>query len=254
MRWQAGLMRRFEQRAMFRASLSTFVTQEELEIADRAEPGAAKLLVPNVLPQSDVRRAEAISRERSRRQSEPLLVYLGTLTYPPNVAALRDFLEQTWPRLRASVPELELVIVGTTSESERRLLASAPGIEMAGFVPDLTPLLSRAAAVILPFEAAAGSSLRVLFCGLSKIPLIGSPAAFRGFPAGIGLRARTSDEWLELVASATRFEPFVEDRNVAMNGLAWELQQAREPWDTLYGALAVLTSEEASTQQGVSSG
>jgi polysaccharide biosynthesis protein PslH len=242
LRWQAYVMRRFEERAMSRASLSLFATEKEFDFADGAVPRGNKLLVPNALPRKVVEAAEAVARARDDYEPQPLLVYLGTLTYRPNLAALHQFLRQTWPTVSAGLPGIGLTVVGRVPESERRSIASCPGVEAPGFVSDLTPLLAKAAAVVLPFGGGGGSSLRVLFCGLAGVPVIGSPSAFRGFPAEVGLRAQTSAEWEREATHVLRGSPAVQARTLVTREVVLERQRASEPWDALSSALSALSA------------
>jgi hypothetical protein len=230
-------MRRFERMAIGRASLSLFVTEEELQLADEIAPRADKLFIPNVLPREEVERAEALREARSRRVAKPVLAYMGTLTYPPNRAALGSFLKHVWPHLRESRPDLQLTVVGASSEG----FSTVPGVKATGFVSDLTTILRDVSAVVLPFDAGGGSSLRVLFYALADVPVVGSPAAFRGFPPEVGLRASSVSDWTKLVTEVLADGAEKNHSMAAARDAATARQNATEPWDALNEALRKLT-------------
>jgi hypothetical protein len=233
-------MKRFESSVLARASLSWFVTDDELRVADHLAPGARKLLVPNVLPRADAERAATIRSARSESDTEPFLTYLGTLTYPPNLVALQSFLRHVWPELTRRVPGIRLRVVGASSAADVSSIASHADVDALGFVGDLTPVLARTSGVVFPFGGGGGSSLRVLFCALAGVPIVGSPAAFRGFGGDLGISARSPQEWAAAVYELHSRSPGVAARLMRARDAALRLQNARGPWDTLSTTLVVL--------------
>jgi glycosyltransferase involved in cell wall biosynthesis len=236
-RRQARLMRRFEVSAVATSQLSLFVSEEELRWATGAAPQAPVLHVPSVMPRATERAGAEIARARSPEPGE--LAYVGTLTFPPNVASLERFLAQDWPVMRATVPGLRLTVAGACSAEVRARLGRHPTVNVLGFVEDLTPLLARCQAVAMPFDGAAGTSLRAVFYALAGLPVVGSAAAFRGigFPAGVV--AEHPAEWAAAVGGngPARAEGIA----AAARREAARLQGDPEPWDALFAALEAMT-------------
>jgi glycosyltransferase involved in cell wall biosynthesis len=175
--------------------------------------------------------AEAIwARRADARSTADALVYVGTLTYLANASALTAFMNDVWPDLVKAVPGLKLTVIGKCPPPLGRSLSAHQGVEVIGFQEDLTSALANAAAVILPYRAEAGSSLRTLFYALGGVPIVGSPAAFRGIPFDAGLVADTPEQWLAAVESCLQ-GGLATDRARAA---ALHLQKDRKPWDVLY--------------------
>jgi hypothetical protein len=183
---------------------------------------------------------------RAARASVPgeteVYAYLGRLTFPPNLHALLDFLATTWPAIRAARPGARLEVVGACGARARAAIGRSPGVRVLGHVDDLIPVLSAAAAALLPFRGRAGSSLRIPFLALAGLPVVGSPDAFRDLPVGLGSVARRPEEWAQAVLAAPA-------RPAGERAAAWELARARQddgtPWDRLAAALGELAGMRA---------
>ena len=234
LRLQVALMRRFERRLLGTADLCAFASEEELAWAREAAPAAELAFVPSVLPRADAE--EALATTPAARAGEGL-VYLGTLRFPPNLAALLDFLRSAWPAVREAVPEARLTVVGDCDSEARRTIDGFAGVESIGFAPDLRALLDSAAAVIMPIDSRAGTSLRALYCALAGVWVIGSPAAFRGLPWEMGATVRSPAEWAEAIREAGSAGARGHDRTAAARAAALALQRDPDPWDALYGRL-----------------
>src|SRR3546814_18289808 len=65
-------------------------------------------------------------------------------------SGLTDFVRLAWPRIRHSVPDAELVVVGGVAAAVAGRLV--PGLTVAGAVDDVAPLYREAALVINPVE------------------------------------------------------------------------------------------------------
>ena len=233
LRGQAALMRRTEAAVVRQDGLCLFTGAGERAWACGAARDADRLLVvPNRLPSAEVDAANRVARARQEEPAGSGLMYVGTLRFPPNAAALSGFLATVWPRLRDRWPDLRLQVAGGVGAPDPPPELMAEGVSHHGFVRDLDELLSRATAVIFPFSGAAGSSLRALHLALSAVPVVGNPEAFRGHGEGLGQPARGADEWIAAIARA-RDAPFAGSARER----ALALQHDETVWDALYEQL-----------------
>jgi hypothetical protein len=231
-RGQIGLMRRAERAIVRSAQMSLFVAEPDRRWATAVAPRAATMLVRSVLPRDQERAAVRI---RSRRDPVPgRLAYVGTLTFPTNAESLERFLARDWPAMRAAVPGLQLDVAGACAPELRAALDGHPGVRALGFVDDLTPVLARCQAVVMPFDGAAGTSLRALFYALAGLPVIGSPQAFRGIGFPVGATADSPAAWARAAGQIGA---------MAGDGLQAASAHQREaaPWDRLADAIRGLT-------------
>jgi len=234
---QSFLMRREETRTLHNARVCLFTKEDELQWAqDRRAPGTL-LLVPNVLPRAAVATADRIRRAREAQESDGSLIYIGTITYPPNFRSLLQFLDRVWPTIRADRLDAQLIAVGRCGKAEATALQRYPGVAVTGFLDDLTEPLTRASVALLPLQSWAGSSLRCLFYGLAGIPMVGTPAAFRGFARPMGPVVESPREWLEAIQGCRSGSGVVERLRRDAHQAATAIQEDERPWDRMIEAI-----------------
>jgi hypothetical protein len=230
---QAALMRRYEYDLVRSCPITLFATRSELEWAEAVGGDGVRLHVPNLLPRAEVAAAAQVWEQRREASRDAQLVYVGKLTFPPNVLSLERFLHGTWPTIRSANPSVKLRVAGSCTPAVRDQLSRHPGVEVAGFIDDLRPTLTEATAAVFPFDGRAGSSLRVLLYALAGVPAIGTAAAFRGLPSELGTVVSSASEWAEAV-QAVRAGTAPDPRARAA---VLALHDDPGPWDALMTAL-----------------
>ena len=119
-------------------------------------PGARTAVVPN---------AADVEYYQPRPTDPPpdgrTIVYFGLLSYVPNVDGVIHFIRDIWPHVAAAHPEARCKIIGDRAPPSMLALAG-PGVELIGFVPDLRPHLSAAAAVVVPLRLGGGTRLKIV--------------------------------------------------------------------------------------------
>ncbi len=118
--------------------------------------------------------------------SAPVLAFVGRMDYFPNVDGVLRFVNQSWPKIRAQVPDAELRIVGSNPLNSVVRLGRIPGIVITGHVPDIRPYLADAAAGIAPLRIARGTQNKVLEMMSMGLPVVTSAEAARGIRASSG--------------------------------------------------------------------
>ncbi len=111
------------------------------------------------------------------------LVFTGNMSYKPNVDAIRHLVADILPRIRQRLPEVELYIVGMDPASTVWRLADGVRIVVTGRVDDVRPYLESAAAAVAPLRLARGLQNKVLEAMAMRVPVVASPAAFKGIQA-----------------------------------------------------------------------
>lgn len=127
-----------------------------------------------------------LARFAPRREDEvdpDLLVLVGTLDYPPNVAAVTELCTQVLPRVRARRPQTRLVVAGRRPVAQVRALAG-DGVEVLGQVDDVRDVYARGAVAVYPGALGRGTKNTVLEALAVGCPVVCSPEAARGLPPG----------------------------------------------------------------------
>ena len=133
------------------------------------------------------------------KSSHPTLVFTGQMDYFANVDGVTHFAREVFPKLRAQVPGVELLIVGRSPVPAVRALGELPGVQVTGAVGDVRPFLARAWVFVAPLRIAQGVQNKVLEAMASNVPVVASERVLAGiadggFRSGRDLLAASSDE------------------------------------------------------------
>jgi glycosyltransferase involved in cell wall biosynthesis len=117
--------------------------------------------------------------EHASRSSGASLLFVGNLTYAPNVEAAHTLVESILPRVQRRVGgSVEMTLAGAHHPALKRL--ARPGVTVAGFVPDLRPLYAGADVVVVPLATGGGTRIKLLEAFAHGVPVVASPAAAAG--------------------------------------------------------------------------
>lgn len=197
-----GLLRimrawRFERRYFCQANMCNVVSDVDAAAVRFACPRTSIQCIPNGVD---------IDFFSPTRQAIPKnamsLVFEGNMAFAPNVEAATWFVDQVWPRLRSTHPQIELTLVGKDPTPEITSLAAKDGIRVTGLVSDVRDYLATATAFVCPLRNGAGVKNKILQAWAMGIPVIASPVACSGLRAEARhnvLVARRSDEWITAI-------------------------------------------------------
>lgn len=150
------------------------------------------------------------------------IVFIGSLSFPPNSDAVRWFASRVWPRLFRRDATRRFVLVGKQPGREVLELAMLPGIEIAADVPDVRPYLQRAALAVVPTRKGGGVKNKILEACAAGRAVVASPIAAAGLTAQNGRElviARSPAEWVASVDALLR-EP-ARAEAIGAAGRAW---------------------------------
>lgn len=190
-------MRREEEAVWGRVDAVTVTSSRDQGRILAAHPSARVAVVPNA---ADVERYRPLPDDAPPEPST--LLFFGALDYLPNSDGLAFFLDEVWPRVRATHPSALLRILGRKAPA---WLAARhdPGVEVGGFVEDLRPSLAAATAVVVPLRLGGGTRLKILEAMAMAKPIVSTPLGAEGLDVGHG-RDLLLAEGAEAFAAAVR--------------------------------------------------
>ena len=196
--WQAGRAQAAVAQAEARAAALVdqiwCCSPADLARAQDAFPGTSLQLVPNPVPWDAPPLPPAPPGTR--------FLFVGYVSYPPNLHAARRLTQTLLPALRTVLPGATVTIAGREASALRA--PETPGLRVIDSPADLRPLYAEASAVLLPIAEGGGTRLKVLEALAAGRPIIATDKAVEGLgliPGTHYLRA-TSDA--EFVAAAMR--------------------------------------------------
>jgi sugar transferase (PEP-CTERM/EpsH1 system associated) len=171
------------------------------------------------------------------RPSDPAklsIVFTGAMDYEPNIDAVTWFADHVLEDLRRRRAGATFRIVGTSPSREVQALATRPGIEVTGRVPDVRPYILQADVVVAPLEIARGVQNKVLEAMAMARPVVVTPQALEGLNAAPGqdvlCAERSAAPFLAAVLSATEPDTAkrlgLAARRYAVDNHSWDASSA----------------------------
>lgn len=166
LRWRA-----FERRSWQRADAVTAVTVEDARNIEQVRGQCLVIGNGVALENFDFVRP-------AQRQGRGIL-FVGTMSYGPNVAAALELANEVLPLVRQRFPEARLTIAGRDPSKAVQALASEH-VRVTGRVTSLRELFNQHAVYANPVSYGGGSSLKILEPLSAGLPLVAGEFAARG--------------------------------------------------------------------------
>ncbi|HEU4813809.1 MAG TPA: glycosyltransferase [Xanthomonadaceae bacterium] len=163
--------RELELDVVARADTTLVVSHVEQAVLAEDAPGARVEVLSNVL------RVAGPGRPFAQRRD---LVFVGGFRHPPNVDAVRWFLAEVFPLVRARLPDVVFHCIGDEPPGELRALAGIPGVQLHGHVPDIAPWMDACRVAVAPLRFGAGVKGKVNFSMAHGQPVVATPCAVEG--------------------------------------------------------------------------
>jgi glycosyltransferase involved in cell wall biosynthesis len=123
------------------------------------------------------------------------LIYVGTLTWEPNIDGLVWFISQGWNKLRARHPDLKLYIIGKDPDPRVKALGEAyPGVEVTGFVRDLEDYFPRCKVNLIPLRFGSGIKVKTINGLCRGIPVVTTSIGVEGLGLSDGKACYIADD------------------------------------------------------------
>jgi glycosyltransferase involved in cell wall biosynthesis len=146
--------RREEIRSWHDVSGCMITSEREEKIIQQAAPGTPTAVVPN-----------AVDVDYFSPSDESIdgnaLTMTGLMHYRPNIDGALYFLQEIFPHILASRPNVVFYIVGAGASDELKRLAG-PNVVVTDTVPDVRPYIQKSALLVVPLRMGGGTRLKVV--------------------------------------------------------------------------------------------
>jgi glycosyltransferase involved in cell wall biosynthesis len=146
--------------------------------------------------------AVEIPRRRPTKVAAELrLLFVGNLTYLPNVQAAQLLVNEVLPRLRERLGgvALRVTLAGPACADVQRLACAS--VRVCGFVDDLGELYAEADVVLAPLRGGGGTRTKLLEAFAHGVPVVATPAAAEGLALADGRELLLGADVEQLVAA-----------------------------------------------------
>jgi glycosyltransferase involved in cell wall biosynthesis len=223
-RYEAGLLARFD--VVFAVS-----DHDRSTLAALVPSGPEIAVLPNVADPA------LLDRPELSPPPEPVLLFLATLSWPPNAEGLSRFLGDDFPALLERVPDARLVVAGSGApERLVRQIHLSRGAEFAGPVDDDEALYARARCFVDVGVGGSGTKVKVLNALARGLPVVTRPDGAAGLEVSPGEHLLVGDDRGGMIASLE----FVIQEDAAWESLSRngrDLVRGRYVPEVAFGAL-----------------
>jgi sugar transferase (PEP-CTERM/EpsH1 system associated) len=232
LRYQQRKLRRYEARACRAADHVVAVSEADAaQLQDLSGRGVST--VPNGVDTAFFTTASSVQTPAVSAS----LVYVGAFTWFPNADAIRHFVEQVLPLIRAERPDVTLTVIGKGADPQSEpALAAQPGVRLAGLVDDIRPYVQQAAVYVVPLRIGGGTRLKILDALAMGKAIVSTSIGCEGLAVTPGHDILVADEpqaFAQAVLQLLR-EP---DRAAALGTSGRGLVERRYDWCAIGGAL-----------------
>lgn len=93
---------------------------------------------------------------------EDTIIFVGKMSYDPNVVAVTYFTKEIYPKLKEQFPNLKFIIIGSTPINKVKELEKINGVEVTGFVDSIEPYFQNTSIVVAPMLTGAGIQNKII--------------------------------------------------------------------------------------------
>lgn len=123
-----------------------------------------------------------------RFTGDPTYIFLGNMQYPANAYSLSLFMCKAMPPLVRAQPRTKLIVIGRGANADLMEQGKACDgrVQFLDFVEDMAPLMSTAAAMVVPLVYGSGLKMKVLDALYYGLPVVSTPQGIDGVPVTPG--------------------------------------------------------------------
>ncbi len=174
----------------------------------------------------------------------PVVAFLGQMDYAPNVEAAISLAREIMPRVRATVPQARLLVLGRRPTPEVAALARPGEVDVTGEVGSVPAALERAAVFAAPLQTGRGLPNKVLEALAAARGTVVSSFAARAL-SGVPGRHYVVADGPEPSARAVASLLAGPGRGDALGRAGQAFVRGAHDWDTVLARLAALLRDVA---------
>jgi glycosyltransferase involved in cell wall biosynthesis len=166
----------------------TVVSEAEKLLLESVLPGRAN---PDVIPNG----ADVDLHSSVNGQPVPgTIIFAGSVTYAPNLDAVKYFVDRILPSVRAVVPGATLTVTGRTEGVSLDGLREAEGVHFPGLLSDVRTAVANSWLSVAPILSGGGTRLKVLESLSVGTPVVSTSKGAEGLKLEAGRHLLIADD------------------------------------------------------------
>jgi glycosyltransferase involved in cell wall biosynthesis len=174
------------------------------------------------------------------------LIFTGAFTYHANYDAATWFVSEVYPLIKAGYPGARLTITGDHAGLP---FPNEPDVLLAGFVPDIRPLIAGSWVAVVPMRQGGGTRLKILEAMALGVPVVATTKGAEGLAAEPGRHLLIADEPADFAIAVVQL---LQDpaRRQAIVAEARSLVAARYDWQVVAPKYLALVDRVMKSRSG----
>ncbi len=141
---------------------------------------------------------------KEKENTEPVLVFVGLMSYEPNADAAQFFVQRVLPLLQREVPNIKFLIVGRDPTPAVRQLHDGKSVFVTGTVPDVAEYLLSASVVVVPIRFGGGTRVKILEALAHRKAIVSTTMGAEGIEVQSGKHLLLADSPEDFAKACTR--------------------------------------------------
>lgn len=234
------MMRRWEPRYAEKFGWCVAMSEVDRQLLMAANPHLRIRVIPNGV---DARAYQPLPLNSAGHS----LLFIGSMSYAPNVDAVLHFCKTILPLIRRKLPDIELTIVGSHPPPSVCELGRQPNIQVLGYVEDVVPYYLRSRASVVPLRAGGGTRLKILESMALGRPVVSTSLGCEGLEMLDGEHLLIADEPSQFTDQVVRlFED--QDLYESVSRQARCLVETQYDWSVIAQKLLAVYAELAGVE------
>ena len=134
----------------------------------------------------------------------PVFLFIGQMSYQPNVDAVCYFRERVLPLIREQLPTARLMVVGREPHERVRALHDESTTIVVGPVPSVEPHLRQSTALVTPIRFGGGTRIKILEALAHRRPVVTSKLGVEGLELEDGAHLLVAESPAAFAAACIR--------------------------------------------------
>lgn len=189
------------------------LSKEMAETLALIDPRATAHIVPLAIDPADY----AFEEPPQKLPADPIVTMIGSMFWPPSLAAADRLVKRLWPRIRNLHPTARLRIVGRDARRHFERFDGHDRIDVFENVPDILPFFREASVLLYAPPAGSGTKVKIQEAMLMGLPVVTNRSGAEGIAPRHGIEAMLGETDDELVAATgTLLTDALQGRRIAI--------------------------------------
>jgi glycosyltransferase involved in cell wall biosynthesis len=169
---EAYRMRAIELNNARTANVTLAISDSESRALLELDPHLVVKVIPNLFDIPSKLNSDPTSRRGA--------LFVGGFRHTPNVDAVLWFVKEIWPEVAKERADMTFCVAGSNPTTEILALHGMSGIEIVGYVPDLTDLFNRSRVFVAPLRFGAGVKGKIGQSMIHGLPIVATSIGAEG--------------------------------------------------------------------------